>query len=279
MEDGNRVVVVTGLGGMGSAVAQRLGPGSTLVLADINQTTLSSSADQLRSFGYRVVEQVTDVSDQGSVAALADAATAQGRVEILVHTAGLSPVQASALAILQVDLLGTALMLDAFAAAIAEGGAAVIISSMAGTLTTQDPDLERRLAQTPTSQLLALPELSEKSLSDPGVAYGLAKRANQLRVRSASLAWGRRRARVNSISPGIISTPMGISELAGPNADVMKLMVAGSPAGRLGTPDDIAAAVEFLTGPHAAFITGTDLLVDGGVVASLVANPGPEADL
>jgi NAD(P)-dependent dehydrogenase (short-subunit alcohol dehydrogenase family) len=133
----------------------------------------------------------------------------------------------------------------------------------------QDPDLERRLATTPTAALLNLPELSEDAISDQGSAYGLAKRANQVRVRAASVQWGRRRARVNSISPGVISTSMGAAELEGASGEFMRSMVAGSGTGRIGTPDDIAAAAEFLTGPQSTFITGTDLLVDGGVVASL----------
>jgi NAD(P)-dependent dehydrogenase (short-subunit alcohol dehydrogenase family) len=265
--------VVTGLGGMGLAVVERLGQGSTVVLADISETTLSSTAEVLRSAGYDVVEQVTDVSEEGSVAALTEVAMGLGRVEVVVHTAGVSPVQASVEAILGVDLLGAALLLDAFSRAIAPGGAGVFISSMAGSLAPLDPDLERRLTDTATADLLSLPELSPEVVTDPGTAYVLAKRANQLRVRSAALAWGRRGARVNSISPGVISTPMGNAELAGPNGEFMRGMVAGSPAGRVGTAHDIASAVEFLVGPGASFITGTDLLVDGGVIAALGATP------
>jgi NAD(P)-dependent dehydrogenase (short-subunit alcohol dehydrogenase family) len=273
VSDVNRVVVVTGLGGMGLAVAQRLGLGSKLVLADINATALDDAASTLRAAGYDVVEQVTDVSDEGSVAALAEVAIDLGPVEVVVHTAGVSPVQASIEAILSVDLLGAALMLDAFSGAIAPGGAGVFISSMAGSLAPLDPDLERRLMDSTTAELLSLSELSVEAVTDPGTAYSLAKRANQLRVRSGAVTWGRRRARVNSISPGIISTPMGNAELDGPNGEFMRGMIAGSPAGRVGTAHDIASAVEFLVSPAASFISGTDLLVDGGVVASLLAHP------
>jgi NAD(P)-dependent dehydrogenase (short-subunit alcohol dehydrogenase family) len=271
MSEGGRVVVVTGLGGMGLAVARRLGPGSTLLLADVNSATLGEAADALRAEGQRVVEQETDVSDERSVAALASAAMEMGRVDVLVHTAGLSPVQASVEEILRVDLLGTALVLDAFALAIAPGGAGVVVASMAGTMFPQEADLERRLATTPTATLLDLPELSEGAIADQGYAYGLAKRANQVRVRAASVGWGRRGARVNSISPGVISTSMGTAELEGTSGQFMRSMVARSGTGRIGTPDDIAAAAEFLAGPQSTFITGTDLLVDGGVVASLAA--------
>ncbi len=249
----------------------RLGSGSTLLLADVNEEALAVAADELRGDGYRVVEHVTDVSNEESVAALAQAASSCGRIEVLAHTAGVSPVQASVEAILRVDLLGTALVLDAFASVIAPGGAAVFIASMAGTILPYDAALERRLATTPTADLLNLPELSKANLTDAGSAYSMAKRANQVRVRASAVVWGRRQARVNSISPGIISTPMGNTELNGPNGDFMRAMVAGSPSGRVGTPHDIASAVEFLVGPHASFITGTDLLVDGGVVASILA--------
>jgi NAD(P)-dependent dehydrogenase (short-subunit alcohol dehydrogenase family) len=270
MAEGDRVVVVTGLGGMGAATVRRLGSGCTVLLADFNPTVLNAAAVDLRSEGFRIFERLTDVSDVDSVAALAQAATELGRVEVLVHTAGLSPVQMPVETILRVDLLGTALMLDAFASIIAPGGAGVFIASMAGTLWPQNPDLEHRLATTPTADLLNLPELSAEAVADPGAAYALAKRANQVRVRAASIAWGRRQARVNTISPGIISTPMGAAELEGPSGDGMRAMVAGSASGRFGTPQDIAAAIEFLTGPHSTFITGTDLLVDGGVVAALL---------
>jgi len=270
MTEVSRVLVLTGAGGMGAAIVRRQGSGATVLLADANPTVLSATAESLRADGYHVIEQVTDVSDSVGVAALAATASGLGRVEVVVHTAGLSPVQASVKSILRVDLLGTALMLDAFCSVIAPGGAGVFIASMAGRLYPLDPDLEGRLATTPTSDLLNLPELSEGSIADQGSAYGIAKRANQIRVRAASVAWGRHQARVNSISPGIISTPMGAAELAGSSGPQMQAMLAGSPAGRIGTPSDIAAAVEFLTGPNSTFITGTDLLVDGGVVAVLL---------
>ncbi len=269
----DRVVVVTGVGGMGSSVARRMGPGSILVLADIDSNALQAAAVELQAEGHRVVVQVTDVSDGESVTELANLAAGLGRVEVLVHTAGVSPVQASVEAIVNVDLLGTALILDAFGSKIAPGGAGVIIASMAGSMSGNDPEWERRLATTPTLDLLALPELSPERLSNPGTAYQVAKRANQVRVRAASLIWGRRSARVNSISPGVISTSMGNAELNGPVGELMREMIAASPTGRLGTPSDIAAAVQFLAGPEASFITGTDLLVDGGVVAAMLASP------
>lgn len=261
------VLVVIGVGGMGAASARRLGAGRTVVLADVDPATVEGVAQRLEAEGYRVERHAVDVSDAASVSSLAEVSAGLGPVRTLVHTAGLSPVQAPAEAVLRVDLLGTALVLDAFGAVMAAGGAGVCIASMAGTMASLDPDLERRLATTPAAELLALPEVA--GVGDPGAAYGLAKRGNQLRVEAAAAAWGRRGARVNSISPGIIATPMGVAELAGPSGELMRGMIEASATGRLGTPEDIAAAVDFLTGPHSTFVTGTDLLVDGGSVSSL----------
>jgi NAD(P)-dependent dehydrogenase (short-subunit alcohol dehydrogenase family) len=263
-------IVITGAGGMGTAVARRSGAGSTVVLADVNEAALEAEASSLRANGFDVATQVVDVGDPASVRSLAGAAADRGAVTAVVHTAGLSPVQASVEAVLRVDLLGTALVLDAFAEVIAPGGAGVFIASMAGAMAGLDADLEQRLATTPTADLLSLPELGPDQLDNAGFAYAIAKRANQVRVRAAARSWGRRGARVNTISPGVISTAMGQSELDGPAGEIMRAMVAGSATGRLGTPDDIAAAADFLLGPHASFITGVDLLVDGGVVASVL---------
>jgi NAD(P)-dependent dehydrogenase (short-subunit alcohol dehydrogenase family) len=258
------VVVITGAGGMGAAIARRIGTGSSLVLADFNQTSLDREVALLTELGYDVRGISVDVSDAASVDSLVAAASELGDVRKLVHTAGLSPVQASAEAIFRVDLLGTALMLDRFGPAMAPGGAAVFIASMAGTMTAFDAALEHALAFTPTVELLEIPAVAE--VTDPGIAYGLAKRANQVRMWAASLEWGARGARVNSISPGVISTPMGNAELEGASGDMMRFMIDGSATKRVGTPEDIAAAAAFLLSDETSFITGTDLLVDGGAV-------------
>jgi NAD(P)-dependent dehydrogenase (short-subunit alcohol dehydrogenase family) len=265
MSGSDRVVVVTGVGGMGSSIARRIGTGATVILADLNERLLGEEVGALAETGYHVVGHVVDVSEEDSVEALAADAAARGPVTTVVHTAGLSPVQAPVEAIMRVDLLGTAIMLDAFGEVIGRGGAGVFISSMAGTMTSLDPGFERQLASTPTDQLLELAGLAPGAIGDSGTAYGV------LRVRAAALRWGRRGARVNSISPGVISTPMGAAELEGPRGEMMRTMISSSGAGRIGTPEDIAGAVEFLTGRQATYITGTDLLVDGGVVASLLA--------
>jgi NAD(P)-dependent dehydrogenase (short-subunit alcohol dehydrogenase family) len=267
----DEVLVVIGAGGMGQAIARRQASGRRLVLADFDEPALDRTADVLRGEGYRVDAHVVDVSSAQSVTDLAAAAAAAGPVVQVVHTAGLSPAQATADRILRVDLLGVAHVLDAFGAVVAPGCAGVVIASMAGSLSAGrlPAELEGALALTPTEQLLDLPFWGDQAFADPGAAYGVAKRANQLRVQAASLAWGARGARINSVSPGVISTPMGQEELDGESGAQIRAMVDASGTERLGTSGDIANAVAFLLGPESSFVTGTDLLVDGGVVAAV----------
>ncbi len=267
------VVVITGTGGMGRAVAHRLAPGRHLVLADVDEGALSGVSAALTGIGHVVTTQLVDVSDRDSVTELARVAAGFGPVVAMVHTAGVSPVHASTDAIIAVDLVGTAHVLDAFAPVMARGGAGVVIASMAGHMGPPiEPDVLVALATAPADELATLPATEAIRGGDPGLAYTFAKRGNHVRVRAQSVAWGERGARLNSISPGVIATPMGLAELAGGSGAFMQAMVDGSGTGRLGTADDIAAATEFLVGPSAAFVTGTDLLVDGGVVGALTTN-------
>jgi NAD(P)-dependent dehydrogenase (short-subunit alcohol dehydrogenase family) len=266
------VLVVTGAGGMGEAVARRLGGGRAVVVADYNEEQLERLAVALEGDGYDVHSVRVDVSSAADVAMLAATAAELGSIRCVVHTAGVSPVHATSQQIVDVDVVGTARILDAFEPYVQPGTVAVCIASMAGTMTTLAPDVLRLLAVTPTDELAALPVLDPESMI-PGIAYGVAKRANHMRVQAASIPWGRRGGRVVSISPGVISTPMGQAELSGESGDIMRSMIEMSATGRIGTPDDIAAAVEFLVSSAASFITGTDLLVDGGVIAALGTTP------
>jgi NAD(P)-dependent dehydrogenase (short-subunit alcohol dehydrogenase family) len=268
------VLVVIGVGGMGHAIARRCGSGKKVLLADYNETTLDAAGSALSADGHDIYTRRVDVSSAESVGALAEEAAALGDVTQIAHTAGLSPSQADSAAVLAVDLLGVALVLDEFVNVVASGGAGVVIASMAGHMFPPvTPEQQQALAHTPARELLQLPFVSPQQLSEPGIAYGIAKQANHIRVRAASAAWGKREARINSISPGVISTPMGQEELNSPAGDGMRAMVAMSGTGRMGTPDDIAAAAAFLLGPDSSFITGTDLLVDGGVIALNVGAP------
>jgi NAD(P)-dependent dehydrogenase (short-subunit alcohol dehydrogenase family) len=269
----NEVLVIIGAGGIGQAIARRQGSGKTVLLADYNETALTSATTALEAAGHTVTTHPVDVASRESVSALAMAAVELGDVVEVVHTAGLSPVQASPDAILAVDLVGVALVLEEFGAVIAPGGAGIVISSMAGhmgmaPLTTEQ---EHQLAHTPADELRALEVLDPDRVPNSGYAYALSKRANHLRVQAAAVAWGERGARVNSISPGIIFTPLAQDEMSGPGAAGYRAMIEASAAGRVGTADEVATAAAYLLGTDAQFVTGSDLLIDGGVIAALRA--------
>jgi NAD(P)-dependent dehydrogenase (short-subunit alcohol dehydrogenase family) len=210
-----------------------------------------------------------DVSSRASVHALVEAATALGEVSGVIHAAGVSPTQASPETILQVDLYGTALVLEEFGNVIARGGAGVVIASMSGhRLPPLTAEQNAALATTPTEDLLKLPMLQPDQVKDSLHAYQISKRGNSLRVMAEAVHWGKRGARVNTISPGIIITPLAKDELEGPRGPGYRRMLELSAAGRAGTPDEVGTVGALLMGPDGAFITGSDFLMDGGVTAA-----------
>ena len=266
------VLVVIGIGGIGQAIVRRQGAGKGVLIADVNDATLATAARELGALGYSVSTQRVDVTDRASVRTLADTAAGLGNVLHVVTTAGLSPNMATADKILAVDLYGVALVVEEFGRLIAPGGAGLVISSMAGHMPPAFPaEMDRALAYTPTDELLALPYLQPAAVPDSGTAYAISKRANHLRVQAAAVTWGERGARVNAISPGVILTPLAQHELDSPVGPVYQTFIAASAAKRMGTADEVAAAAAFLLGPEAGFITGSDLLMDGGVIAALRA--------
>ena len=230
------------------------------------------AANALQGAGHGVTTQPVAVSSRESVSSLAQAAAGVGSVVQVVNTAGLSPVMAPPTAILAVDLLGTALVLEEFGMVIASGGAGVVISSMAGYMLPRlEAALDEALASTPTDELLQLPFLGAEAVPNSGAAYAISKRVNHLRVQSASVRWGDRGARVGCISPGIILTPLARQEMDSEGGPTYRKMIETSAAGRVGTTEEVASAAAFLLGPDAGFITGSDLLMDGGVIAALRA--------
>lgn len=274
-----KVVVIVGSGGIGLAIARRQGIGKTLLLADINEKALNTAVSVLRDASYEVETRHVDVASRQSVRALAATALALGDVVEVINTAGLSPNMASVEKILEVDLYGVAVMLEEFGHVIARGGAGLTISSMAGyMMPALPPEQDHALAYTPSDDVLKLPFLSGSAIPNTLVAYMLAKRANHLRVQAAAMIWGERGARVNSISPGIIVTPLAQHELNSEIGEIYRAMVAASPVKRMAPPDEIATAAAYLLGPDAGFVTGSDLLIDGGVIAAMKAGklPTPE---
>jgi NAD(P)-dependent dehydrogenase (short-subunit alcohol dehydrogenase family) len=272
----NDVVVVIGVGGIGMAIARRQGAGKTLLLADVNGQVLNPAATVLREASYDVETLEVDVSSRASVVALAKRAADLGHVMQVINTAGLSPNMASPRRALEVDLYGTAVVFEEFEQVIAPRGAGLVISSMAGhMMPSLPPKHDQALAFTPADDLLALDCLNADAIPNPMVAYIMAKRANALRVQAAAMSWGAKGARVNAISPGIIATPLAQRELASDIGDGYRAMIDASPAGRMAPPEEVAAAAAYLLGQEAGFITGTDLLIDGGVIAAMLAGKLP----
>lgn len=263
------VVVVIGAGSIGQAIARRMSAGKHVALADLERGNADSAAKVMRDAGFDVSTTIVDVSSRASVHAFVETATTFGDITGVIHAAGVSPSQASPATILAVDLYGTALVLEEFGDVIARGGAGVVIGSQSGhRLGALTGDQDSALATTPADELLALPMLQPDQVTDPLQAYQLAKRGNSLRVMAEAVRWGKRGARINTISPGIIFTPLARDELTGPRGEGYRRMIELCPAGRGGTPDEVGTVGALLMGPDGAFITGSDFLMDGGVTAS-----------
>lgn len=264
-----KVIVVIGPGQIGQAIARRVGVGKHVLLADLRAENANAAAEILGNAGYEVSATTIDVSSRDDVEALVTVATGLGDVVGLIHAAGVSPSQAAPATILNVDLYGTALVLDAFGSVIASGGSGVVIASQSGhRLPPLTVEQNRALATTPVEELLSLPFLQPDQVTDSLHAYQLAKRGNSLRVMAEAVRWGERGARINTISPGIIMTPLAKDELTGPRGEGYRHMIEVSVAGRAGTPDEVATVAALLMGPDGAFITGSDFLMDGGVTAA-----------
>jgi len=265
----SNVIVVIGAGSIGQAIARRVSAGKHVLLADLVEENAKGAAEVLRNAGFEVSTATVDVSSRASIHKLVDTATALGTVTGVIHAAGVSPSQASPTTILAVDLYGTAVVLEEFGNVIASGGAAVVIALQSGhRLGALTAEQDAALATTPADKLLSLPMLQKDQVKDSLHAYQLAKRGNALRVMAEAVRWGKRGARVNTISPGIIITPLAKDELTGPRGEGYRRMIDLCPAGRAGTPDEVGTVGALLMGSDGAFITGSDFLMDGGVTAA-----------
>lgn len=268
------VMILAGAGQIGMAIARRLGYGMKIVIGDRNPANAQTISDILDKAGFDTVTVEMDLSSRESIRAMIARAQGYGDITMLVNAAGVSPSQASIETILKVDLYGTAVLLEEVGKVIAEGGTGVTISSQSGhRMPALTPEQDRQLAMTPTEELLALSLLQPGNIENTLHAYQLAKRCNVKRVMAEAVKWGERGARINSISPGIIVTPLAIDEFNGPRGDFYRNMFAKCPAGRPGTADEVANVAELLMRPQGAFITGADFLIDGGATASYFYGP------
>ena len=265
----SNAIVVIGAGSIGQAIARRVSAGKRVLLADLRQENAEAAAAVLSNAGYDVSTATIDVSSRESVHHLVQEAMALGDITGVIHAAGVSPSQASPATILAVDLYGTAVVLEEFGNVIVRGGAGVVIASQSGhRLGALTAEQNAALAMTPADELLSLPMLQPEQVKDSLHAYQLAKRGNALRVMAEAVRWGKRGARVNTISPGIVITPLAKDELSGPRGEGYRRMIALCPVGRAATPDEVGVVGALLMGPDGAFITGSDFLMDGGVTAS-----------
>ncbi|HEY3432844.1 MAG TPA: SDR family oxidoreductase [Rhodocyclaceae bacterium] len=263
------LIVVVGAGFIGQAIARRVGTGKHLLLANLTEQASAEVAETLANAGFEVSAMAVDISSRSSVQSLVDKAASLGAITGLVHAAGVSPSQAPIETILKVDLYGTALLLELFGNVMERGGSGVVISSQSGhRLSALTPEQDRLLATTPTEDLLQLEMLQPGQVTDTLHAYQLSKRGNSLRVMAEAVRWGQRGARINTISPGIIITPLARDELNGPRGAGYRHMIETCAVGRAGTPDEVGNVAALLMGPDGGFITGSDFLMDGGVTAA-----------
>ncbi len=264
-----QVLALLGAGSMGTAIVRRMAAGKKILLGDISEKNLEKTAHDLQYSGYDVETMVVNALEKESVEAFAHKAASLGEVMYFIDTAGASPNQAKPEHILKLDMVGTGYAVDAFGKVMARGGAGLIISSQTGYMYPIPYEVETEIMNTPTEKLMDLPFIQETAMQQSGLAYMIAKRVNHLQAtKAAATSWKERRARINTISPGIIVTPLAYDEFAAAGQGYQN-MVDASAAERCGTSEEIAEAAAFLLGEHAGFITGTDLLIDGGVIASI----------
>ncbi len=268
------VMIVTGAGQIGMAIARRMGHDKKIVLGDKNLKHARTIAETMVEAGFDVAVAEMDISSRKSILDLIAGAQKYGDISMVVNAAGVSPSQASIETILKVDLYGTAVLLEEVGKVIKKGGVGITISSQSGhRMPALGEEVDELLACTPVDELLKLDALQSGRIRDTLHAYQMAKRCNVKRVMAEAVKWGARGARINSISPGIVVTPLAIDEFNGPRGDFYKNMFAKCPAGRPGTADEIANVAELLMSERGAFITGADFLIDGGATASYFYGP------
>lgn len=268
------VMILAGAGQIGMAIARRMGAGKKIVIGDKKPENARLIEKTMTDAGFDAIAMEMDLSSRESIRNLITEAQKYGEIAMLVNAAGVSPSQAPVEAILKVDLYGTAVLLEEVGKVIKAGGVGVTISSQSGhRMPALTPEADEQLATTPTKELLELSILQPENIRDTLHAYQMAKRCNEKRVMAEAVKWGEKGARINSISPGIVVTPLAIDEFNGPRGDFYKNMFAKCPAGRPGTADEIANVAELLMSEKGAFITGADFLIDGGATASYFYGP------
>jgi NAD(P)-dependent dehydrogenase (short-subunit alcohol dehydrogenase family) len=271
------VGIATGAGrGMGYACAQRLATMvDHLIVVDLDEESARTVVEELSGAGEAKVEPFAlDVTDRDGLARLADHVSTSGSLRAVAHAAGISPTMADWRRILTVDLVGTALLAEALRPLATEGTATVCFASMAPMLASGEspPGTDEALDEPLDERFLdRLHDALGAAIEDPGAAYTWAKRGVKRFVKVEAVRLGPVGARICSVSPGIIDTPMGRQEtVAHP---IKHELVEKTPLGRVGRPEEVAAVVGFLLSDEGSWCNGVDVLVDGGICAS-VLGPG-----
>ena len=263
------VVVLVGAGGIGLGIARRVASGRKLLACSLTQKETDAAVRELQGTGFDVEGMPCDLGSRESIVAVRDRAAELGPITHVICAAGVSPSQAPIEVILRVDLYGTSVLLEEFGKVIASGGSAIVISSQSGhRLPALSLEQNFALATTPAEELLDLDFLQPTEIGTTLRAYQYAKRCNVLRCAAQACEWGKRGARVNSVSPGIIMTPLAFDEIHGPRGEGYRTMLSTMPAGRAGTVDEIGELCAFLMSDKASFISGSDFLADGGCTAA-----------
>jgi NAD(P)-dependent dehydrogenase (short-subunit alcohol dehydrogenase family) len=267
----DEVLVIIGPGSMGSAIARRIGAGKHVLVADLREENAKAAQAMLLDAGFRVSAATVDITDRNSVRSLAEMAAGLGSVTGVVQAAGASPSMSRPDLIIRLDIYGTAVVLEEFRRVVAPGGSALVIASQAGhRLPALTAEEDTALATTPLEDLLRVDVVQPERLKDTLHAYELSNRGKTLRVKAEAVLWGQREARVNAISPGVVMTPLSRAELDGPQGDGYRRLIESCPAGRAGTADEVATVAALLMGPEGAFLTGSDILMDGGATSSFL---------
>ena len=259
-------VITGGSGGMGKAIAELVGKKGIVLLVDVSEDRLAQTKEELVTKGITdVYYQTVDITDAAKVKALAETAASLGTLKSIIHTAGLSPTMGDSKRITEVNLVGTGIILNEFLKIAGPESVAVCISSMSGHFVPKEgPYVE--VLKNPLAENV-IETMEKMSQGNPGTAYSLSKLGVLLIVEDQALAWGQKGARIVSVSPGTINTPMGRQEAA--QQAQMKIMLDNTPLQREGEPMEIATVVDFLISDAASYITGTDIRVDGGTTASM----------
>ena len=273
------VGIATGAGrGMGLACARRLtGLVDTLLLVDRDELAVTAAAKELAGAdGETEVEPfVLDITDRAGLSRLTARVAELGSLRAVSHAAGISPTMADWRRIFEVDLVGTARLAEALRPLATEGTALVCFASMAPLLGNleADPAVAAILDDPLRDDFLdRLREALGPAVENTGLAYAWAKHGVHRFVRREAVRLGPYGARVCSVSPGVIDTPQGRQEASAQPA--MAALVEQTPLGRVGRAEDVAAAVAFLLSDEAAFVSGIDVLVDGGVCAAVRERAG-----